>query len=293
MDWSGIPSLSALRAFEAAARHGNFTKAASELNVTHAAIAQHVRALEDRFSEVLMTRSGRGMALTLAGKEFSAGLREGFGLIAGAVDTLQQDAINRPLNISMTPSFASNWLIPKLGNFWAAHPDITVNVNPSRHLVDLANDGFDMAVRFGNGHWPGLEIEHLLAHGDFVVVARPDLVAGQKINCVEDAKHLPWLWEKVMLENRTLVEAEGLDTSETRMTVFDDNELVLSATREGLGCSVQSLVLVERDLEAGALVQLCALRHDTLGYHMVTRRGRETPALKTFKSWMRKMAASA
>jgi LysR family glycine cleavage system transcriptional activator len=291
MDWSSIPSLSALRAFEAAARHSNFSKAAAELNVTHAAISQHVRLLEDRFSEVLMVRAGRGMALTPAGKAFASGLREGFGLIADAVDTLQQDTQTRPLNISMTPSFASNWLIPKLGAFWAAHPDVTVNFNPSRELVDLARDGFDMAIRFGAGDWPGLECEHLLAHGDFVVVARPDLVEGQSITCVAETAHLPWLWERLMLENRALVEAEGLETSETQMTVFDDNELVLTATREGLGCSVQSMVLVERDIASGALEKICALKHEGLGYYMVTRRGRETPALKLFKQWLRRMAA--
>ncbi len=292
MDWSRIPSLSALRAFEAAARHGSFSQAAAELNVTHAAIAQHVRALEDRCSETLMTRQGRGMALTPAGIEFAAGLREGFSLIADAVDKLQQASQARPLNISMTPSFAANWLIPKLGSFWAEHPDITVNMNPGYALVDLANDGFDMAIRYGNGHWPGLQSEPL-THGNFVVVARPDLVAGRKINSVADAADLTWLWERMMLEHQALVEAEGLDLSRTRATIFENNELALSATREGLGCSVQARVLVERDIASGALAQLCALKHADLSYYLVTRPGRESPALKTFKRWLRKEAGTA
>jgi LysR family glycine cleavage system transcriptional activator len=292
MDWSRIPSLSALRAFEAAARHGNFSKAAAELNVTHAAIAQHVRALEDRFSETLMTRAGRGMALTPAGAEFAANLRQGFTLIADAVDTLEQASQSRPLNISLTPSFAGNWLIPKLGSFWAEHPDIAVNLNPGRELVDLANDGFDMAIRYGAGSWPGVESE-LLTRGNFVVVARPDLVAGRKISSVAEAAHLPWLWERMTLENQALVEADGLDVATTKKTVFADNELVLSATREGLGCSVQARVLVERDIASGALTQICALKHEGLGYYLVTRPGRETPALKVFKRWLRKVAKPA
>lgn len=289
MDWSRIPSLAALRAFEAAARHGSFSQAATELNVTHAAIAQHVRALEDRCSETLMTRQGRGMALTPAGIEFAAGLREGFSRIADAVDTLEQASRTRPLNISMTPSFAANWLIPKLGSFWAEHPEITVNMNPGYALVDLANDGFDMAIRYGNGIWPGLQSEPL-THGNFVVVARPDLVAGRDITSVADAAGLTWLWERMMLEHQALVEAEGLDIAKTRTTIFENNELALSATREGLGCSVQARVLVERDIASGALTQICALKHADLGYYLVTRPGRETPALKTFKIWLRKAA---
>lgn len=292
MDWSRIPSLAALRAFEAAARHGNFSKAAEELNVTHAAIAQHVRALEDRCSETLMTRQGRGMALTPAGVEFAASLREGFTLIADAVDTLEQASRNRPLNISLTPSFASNWLIPKLGSFWSEHSDVAVNINPSHALVDLANEGFDMAIRYGKGDWPGLESEPL-THGNFVVVARPDLVAGREIDSVASAADLTWLWERMMLEHQALVAAEGLDIANARKTVFENNELVLSATREGLGCSVQARVLVERDIASGALTQICALKHADLGYHMVTRPGRETPALKIFKRWLRKMAKPA
>lgn len=292
MDWSRIPSLAALRAFEAAARHGSFSKAAEELNVTHAAIAQHVRALEDRCSETLMTRSGRGMALTAAGVEFAAGLREGFTLIADAVDTLEQTSQNRPLNISLTPSFAGNWLIPKLGSFWAEHPDIAVNLNPGHALVDLANDGFDMAIRYGGGTWPGLQSEPL-TRGNFVVVARPDLVEGRNIDCVADAAGLTWLWERLMLEHQALVAAEGLDIDTVRKTVFENNELVLSATREGLGCSVQARVLVERDIASGALTQICALKHEGLGYYLVTRPGRETPALKVFKRWLRKVAKPA
>ncbi len=292
MDWSRIPSLSALRAFEAAARHGGFTQAAAELNVTHAAIAQHVRALEDQCAETLMTRQGRGMRLTPAGIEFAANLREGFSLIADAVDTLQQSSQNRPLNISLTPSFAANWLIPKLGSFWTEHPEITVNLNPGHALVNLAADGFDMAIRYGNGDWPGLRCE-LLTDGNFVVVARPDLVDGRKITSVPQAAQLTWLWERMMLEHQALVAAEGLDIEKTRKTVFENNELVLSATREGLGCSVQPRVLVERDIASGALAQICALKHGGLGYYLITRHGRETPALKIFKSWLRKVAKPA
>ena len=152
-----------------------------------------------------------------------------------------------------------------------------------------ANDGFDMAIRYGNGVWPGVQSE-LLTRGNFVVVAHPDLVAGRNIDCVADATGQTWLWERLMLENQALVEAEGLDIAKVRNTVFADNELVLSATREGLGCSVQPRVLVERDIASGALTQICALTHGDLGYYMVTRPGRETPALKTFKRWLRRSA---
>ncbi|MCL4135204.1 UNVERIFIED_CONTAM: hypothetical protein GTU68_020882 [Idotea baltica] len=292
MDWTNIPSLSWLRAFEATARLGGFSAAADELNVTHAAIAQHVRALENYFAQTLVTRRGRGMAVTPIGRALADNLANGFAIIADGVETVHNENAQRPLNISITPAFAASWLMPRIGEFWAAHPEITVNLSPTTRLVDLARDSFDMGIRFGNGNWAGLDAEHLTS-GNIVVVARADLVAGRNIKTLRDVCDLTWLFESHMLERKALVENEGIDLADCKVSMLNTSELVLAATRAGLGMSLQPQALVKHAIQSGELAQICALRDDGLGYYMVTRSGRETPALRIFQKWLRRAAAQA
>jgi LysR family transcriptional regulator, glycine cleavage system transcriptional activator len=289
MDWRNIPSLSALRAFEATARLSSYSKAARELNVTHAAISQHVRSLEDHFAETLVVRRGRGMAVTPKGAALADSLKTGFLTISDGVENLRRQSENRPLSISLTPAFASNWLMPRIGDFWAKHPDITVNLNPSIHLVDLAQDGVDMAIRFGRGHWQGLHAEPLTS-GDYVVVVRPDLIKGRNFNCLQDLPDIPWLFENSMTERKALIENEGLDLDAAKVSMLNTNELVLSALRAGLGMSSQPYALVEKEIEAGNLAKICSLKDDGLGYYMVTRKSRTTPALLQFQKWLQQAA---
>ena len=194
MDWRDIPSLAALRAFEAAARTGSLTKAASELNVTHAAIAQHVRTVEDTVGAPLLTRAGRGMALTDKGAQLAAPLSDSIAQIIAAVRQVSNEAQNAPLAVTVTPSFAENWLMPRLGAFWAMHPEITLSVTPSNAIVDLRRDGYDMAIRYGMGKWPGLDASFLVS-GDFIVVAAPSLLGDRKACTVADLQDFPWLFE--------------------------------------------------------------------------------------------------
>lgn len=285
MDWRTIPSLSALRAFEATARLGSFSKAARELNVTHAAIAQHVRGLEKEFAETLVVRQGRSMALTARGAEFATGLREGFLKIAQSSQNLRNHSETRPLNVTLTPAFASSWLMPRLGDFWSRHPDITVNLNPSPKLIDLTRDEFDMAIRYGRGEWKDVTISSLTC-GGFVVVAHPDVIHGRTINCLADLQDVPWLLESHMYERRALIENEGVCLDDAQVRHFDSNELVLAGLHAGLGMSVHPLSLVQRDLDSGRLAKICSLKDDGLGYYILTRKDRETAALKTFKKWL-------
>ncbi|MBO9401387.1 LysR family transcriptional regulator [Shimia sp. R9_3] len=291
MDWSALPSLSALRAFEAAARHQSLSAAARELNVTHAAIAQHVRQLEAELSEPLLYRSGRGVATTEAGQQLARQLSEGFSIISEGVDALRQQTNARPLAVSLTPSFAINWLMPRMGGFWQAHPEVTVSLTPNSALIDLRRDGFDMAIRFGDGQWPGLE-STLLTRGEFWVVASPTLLVGQTLNTMQDVSHLPWLMENHMLELRRVIEDADLDLSTIDLTVLETNELVISASLAGLGVSVHPRSLVERDVAAGTLTHICSLMREELGYHIVTLPGRNSPNLRIFRKWLMKAATS-
>ncbi len=289
MDWSKIPSLHALRAFEATSRLRSFSKAAVELNVTHAAIAQHVRGLEAEFGESLVFRQGRGLALTEQGKQFAQTLRTGFGEIETAVHDLRTQGETRPLNISATPAFAGQWLMPRIGDFWEKHPEILVNINPSIQLVDLARDRYDMAIRYGAGDWPNLNTKRLL-HGDFCVVARPDIVAGRITDCLDDVQGIPWLLEGSMMERTALLKSVGVDLSNAQVKTFTTNELVLSAVHAGLGMSLQTGALVRSQIANGTLQNICDLAQDGLSYFVVTPKGNLHKDLKTFENWLFEMA---
>ena len=298
MDWSQIPSLAALRAFEAAARHGSFSAAARELNVTHAAIAHHVRSLEALFSDALIRRQGRGVAVTPAGQQLADGLKAGFGRIAETVAQLYDRAAKRPLALSTTPAFAEKWLMPRIGDFWAKHPEISINIRPSLELSDLRDQGFDISIRFGDGDWPGVEAV-LLTDGDFWVVARPDLLAAhgdliaeRQVSCLADVVDLPWVMESHMLSRRGLIEREGLDLGCVDLTVYPTSGLVQSAVLAGLGLTVQPKSLVEALVARGELQNICTLSQPGVGYYMVTLPGRNPPGLKAFKAWLQASFAS-
>lgn len=292
MDWGRIPSLAALRAFEAAARYQSYTKAARELNVTHAAIAQHVRSLETEFSESLIVRQGRGIAVTQNGLHLAEFLHSGFSIIADGVEQLRLQGENRPLNLSMTPAFATNWLMPRIGEFWAKHPEVSLNINPSTDLVDMRRDGFDLAIRYGDGNWPALRVE-LLTDGDYWVVAHPDLVENRSVACLADVADLPWLMESHTREQGAIIERAGVQLDKINLTLLNTNNLVLSAVAAGLGVSVQPKSLVAREIEIGNLVKICELNQKDLGYYIVSIPGREPKGLRALTSWLRSKAAQA
>ena len=292
MDWRSLPSLATLRAFEAAARHQNLSQAARELNVTHAAISQHVRKLEEELGEPLLLRQGRGMALTDAGRQLADSLGTGFSTIADGIDQIRQRGQDRPVQISVTPAFASHWLMPRIGSFWAEYPEVTININPSMDLVDLRRDGVDLAVRYGDGNWPGMDTE-LLTDGEFIVVAHPDLIRGRQVNSLSDLVDLPWVMESHMMERRRIVEEEGIDLDLVSLTTMQTSGLVMSAVTAGLGVSVQPKSLIEAQIKAGTVVSLHRFMQTELGYYIVTRPGALTQNAATFRNWLRRKGAEA
>lgn len=289
MDWHDIPSLAALRAFEAAARHESLSAAARELNVTHAAVAQHVRALEQEFADSLLVRQGRGVTATPAGRALADGLGAGFQTIAEAVGDLRDRGAARPLNVSVTPGFAGSWLMPRIGEFWAKHPGVQLNINPSPAVVDLRQDGFDLAVRYGEGDWPGLDCEQL-TDARYWAVATPDLAGHRTAHSLHDLTDLPWLLDTHELERQRVIAGEQIDLEQVQVTMLSTNDLALSAALAGLGVAFLPCSIVEREIALGQLVMLYALEDAGLGYHMVTVPGRISPNLKTFMTWLRRKA---
>ncbi len=292
MDWRDIPSLSALRAFEAAARLGSLSEAARALNVTHAAIAAHVRALEGEFGQPLLRRSGRGMVPTLAGAELARDLGSGFAEIAAGVRSLRQGREDRPVTLTTTPSFAENWLMPCLAAFWSAHPDIPLSVQTSQDMVDLRREGIDLAIRHGSGPWPGLE-GHVLTQATMVVVAQPgrfgpppdDPTSPEAWARVAD---LPWILDTSHSEfNKRLVRL-GLDPDALQATELSSNGLILPACRAGGGASAQPLALVETDIADGRLEVLAQEVDSEMAYHLLHLPGPLSRRAQTFVTWLKR-----
>jgi LysR family glycine cleavage system transcriptional activator len=289
MDWQSFPSLTGLKAFEATARLKNYSAAARELNVTEAAIRQQVRGLEVFFGKSLVVRSGRGVALTEKGDRLAVSVASAFQGLQAGIEALKNDDDARPLKIALPPAFAENWLMPRLGLFWAEHPDIEIELAPSLKLVDLKEGGFDLAIRYGHGNWPGTRSRYL-ASADYVVVATKGFmqsrvpVARAESALAEPAlaeptlaeptlaelRALPWLFESGRREHRIWAEERGIDFQAERNKFYPTNSLVLSAARAGYGLSLQARALVERDLEDGGLIEIHAEATETLGYYLVT-----------------------
>ena len=283
MDWKLIPSLSALRAFEATARCGSFVGAAAELNVTDAAIRQHVRALETHFGLALVKREGRGITCTKFGEELASGLRAGFERIQTTIEEIQDKNARKPVRVALTPAFAENWLIPRLPQFWSAHPEIQVDLAPSLKNVDMEAGNYDLAIRYGKGDW-GQVKTRFLASADYTIVASSQL-ALPMVADISELRDAVWLFEGSRQEHRDWADSHGLDFDARQNRLYPNNSMVLSAVRAGHGYSVQAYALVQSDLAIGALASVFRERVSGLGYYLLSRdRPREDALI--FATWM-------
>ena len=173
-----LPPLETFRFFEAAARHLNFTRAAEEMHVTHGAVSQRIKRLEEHLGMALFRRSGRSMLLTDEGRRLLERVRTAISEIAEGVEAIRSGTRDRILTISTLPGFAAYWLLPRLADFNEHHPDIEVNIRASLSLTDFTRDGVDMAVRFGAGAWPGLKSIKLFDE-ELVPVCSPAFGGGR------------------------------------------------------------------------------------------------------------------
>jgi LysR family glycine cleavage system transcriptional activator len=160
-DLRRLPNLAALRAFEAAARHENFSRAAEEIHVTHGAISHQVRALEEELGVALFVRHGKRIAITQEGERFASAIRKALTEVAVAAESMKAGARQKRLTITALPSFAARWLSPRIGRFIEQHPDVEVMLQSSGQLTDFVRESVDVGIRFGRGSYPGLMTEKL------------------------------------------------------------------------------------------------------------------------------------
>ncbi|NGQ89672.1 LysR family transcriptional regulator [Rhodobacter sp. HX-7-19] len=289
INWRDLPPLSALRAFAAVAELGGFSQAARALNVTHAAVAQQVRALEALMDTPLVARDGRGMALTAEGQQLAQALADGFGTIASGVAALRAGGSDRPVRITLTASFASQWLMPRLKDFWDLHPDIALSLHPDARVSDLRRDGMDLGIRYGNGDWPGVTAR-FLAPARMAIAAAPDLLDGRENLSTAEMQEMEWILARDWPEQENYLRSLGLDPRTLSRTDFVNEELSLAAARQGLGLVVESLALMEDDLEEGRLILLHDSKDRLPAYFIVTSPGPQRAATRAFLKWLESAA---
>src|SRR5947207_4865576 len=188
-----LPPLNALKAFEAAARSESFTRAADELNVTQGAVSHQVKALEETLGLKLFNRERQRLLITEAGRDYLAVVRDALDRIALGTERLLQRQSSGVLTVSTSPDFAAKWLVNRLGHFSEKHPDIDLRVSATLHHVDFAREEVDLAVRHGEGSWPGLEVVRLCSEQLFPVCSPKLFGKRRRPSQPSDVLKFPWL----------------------------------------------------------------------------------------------------
>jgi len=288
MDWRDFPPLTALRAFAALAETGTAVAAGDKLNVSHAAISQQIKALEAHMGVALVDRSGRGLVLTDAGAQLAEALSSGFGTIARSIEALTGADADRALHISTTPLFASGWLMPQMAGFHAQYPGANLIISTTPKLEPLEPGGVDVALRYGDGNWAGLDSTPLLI-SPMVLVGAPSLVGEAPFSDPSELAHFPLLEDFGITEASDWLRQSGVAEQGKAGLVQLPGNLLLDAARDGRGVAVAIRFFVENDLQSGRL-RLLFENDNGKGYHIVTRPGVQRPALKTFLTWLRRCA---
>jgi LysR family transcriptional regulator, glycine cleavage system transcriptional activator len=284
-----LPPLSALRPFEAAARLESFSRAAEELHLTHGAISRQVRALEEHIGAPLFSRHGKRVTLTAAGRAFAERVRNALQEIAEAAASAGAGQRDNRLTVSVLPSFASRWLMPRLIRFMDAHPRIEVSVLATNALANFGADEVDVASRFGRGPWPPLVCEPFL-DDEWFPVASPKMNRGKLPKEPKDLLRL-----RIIREDRDYWQswfaAAGvpLQGPIEGGPYFNDATYSIQAALRGEGIALARRSIVGEDLERGTLKRLFKLGLPSVErYWFVSpKQTAETPKVKAFRDWVK------
>jgi LysR family glycine cleavage system transcriptional activator len=289
---SRLPSLNGLRAFEAAARHLSFTKAAEELNVTQTAISHQIKRLEEELGMKLFVRQNRSLTLTAEARDYLPGIRAAFQDLRLATERLKRKENANTLIVTTIASFAAKWLMPRLSRFQQQHPSIDVRVTTSTELADFARDGVDVGIRYGNGKWHGLRADWLMADELFPVCSPALMTGAHPIRRPEDLAHHTLLYSSHDMEDdwRLWLTAAGasLDILKQPGLTFDMIFMTVQAAIDGLGVAIGRTAFVESDLAAGRLVTPFDIKLPIdVGFYLVCPEdAADTPKIAAFRDWL-------
>lgn len=288
-----LPSLNGLKAFEASARHESFTKAAHELCVTQGAVSQQVKGLESELGVRLFRRERQRLLVTDAGRVYLEVVRDAFDRLSMGTERLLERQKSGTLTITTSPNFAAKWLVNRLGRFSEAHPEIDLRVSASVQHIDFAREDIDLAIRHGDGQWPGMHVTRLCTEQLFPVCS-PKVLSNGELRLPRDLKRQTLLhtndtkdWENWLRR----VDVEGVDVK--RGVVFNQASMTIDAAVDGQGVALARTALASSDLIAGRLVRPFDLALDApFAFWIVCpKSAAELPKIATFRSWLLEEAA--
>lgn len=290
MDRAQLP-LNALRAFEAAARHLNFTRAGIELCVSQGAVSHQVAELERRLGARLFHRLPRGLALTDEGHALVPVVSDAFDRVAATLDQYADGRFREALKVGVVGTFATGWLLPRLDDFARAHPSIDLRIATNNNRVDLAGEGLDYAIRFGDGAWHGTHAEPLLA-APMTPICAP--VVAARLATPADLTSERLLRSYRADEWALWFGAAGVPVPALRGPVFDSSALMAAAAAAGQGVALAPPSMFARELAAEQLVQPFALMVDMGRYWLTRLMSRaESEAMLRFRAWLFAEVATA
>jgi LysR family glycine cleavage system transcriptional activator len=285
---TSLPPLSAVRVFEAAARHLNFTRAADELGMTQAAVSYQVKLLEDRLGLPLFHRLPRRLTLTEAGQQLGPLVSDALGRIAAGFDAVREDD-GKLLSITSIHTFASNWLVPRLGRFQTRHPDIKVWLDTSLRMVDLIAENVDIAIRAGSGEWPGLIAERLMPIGLTPMASPALLESAGGVRVPADLLRLPLFREDDDSWERWFAQ-QGVDVAPgvARGSRLENQLLLGRGAASGMGVALLHPAFFTDELASGQLVQPfpAILRSQRAYFLAYPKARRHHPKVQAFRDWV-------
>lgn len=285
MDRAQLP-LNALRAFEAAARHLNFTRAAIELCVSQGAVSHQVAQLERRLGVTLFRRLPRGLALTDEGQALVPVLADAFDRVGATLDRYAGGRLQEVLTVGVVGAFAGGWLLPRLDAFNRHHPHIDLRIMTNNNRVDLAGEGLDFAIRYGDGAWHGAHAEQILS-APLTPLCAPSVAA--RLTGPAALTGEPLLRSYRADEWTHWFEAAGAPCPTLRGPVFDSSVLMAAAAAQGLGVALAPAVMFARELAAERLVRPFDIEVVLGGYWLTRLNSRpDSPAMTAFRDWLRK-----
>lgn len=284
-----LPPLTTLPSFEAAARLLSFSKAAEELHVTHGAISRAIKNLEDQLGVQLFERGTRSVSLTAVGEPYARAVREALARLATATAAATARYSSSTLNVSTSDGFAGRWLVPRLYRFHRAHGDVDVRVSTSGKLTNFLGDGIDVAVRYGNGNYPGLTSEFLTGEEVFPVCSPKLLEGAHPLRTPQDLKHHTLIRDSFPIDWATWLASAGVEGVDPQSGItFDSATFAMESAAQGEGVVLGRTMLVAADLAAGRLVRPFghALKSPSSFYFVYPPEAIRQRKVKAFRDWL-------
>lgn len=285
-----LPPLNTLRSFEAAARTGSFALAAEELAITASAVSHQIKSLENFLGVTLFYRVKRHAELTDIGEKYLAPINHALREIELATEQLKAQSETDVITISMTPNFLTRWMMPRIGQFQALYPDIELQINASMGLIDFNKSSTDMAIYFGNGHWPDIEV-HFLKDIHLVPVCSPDIITEAKpLSSPEHIAYHPLIHvSKRLTEWSKWLELAQVRFRERKPGLQLSNSMLTSAAAaENLGIALADPTLLTKEIESGQLIIPFDLPLNIhRSFYLVYQKDRPLSyGMSVFKNWL-------